>query len=198
MRHRAIALVLAAAAITLIAVPASAATEDISIVSPTKGFSPKTVKDPFGTTFRWTNEDSIGHTTTQDSPLALWDSGTIAADGRFSTTIDPAGTFAYHCSIHPGMTGKIKVPVQASPDSGGTSTSFTISVADAAAPSGFTYDVQKKKDDGSWKDWKTGITSASVTFDPKKAGTYRFRARLTRSSNDAHSGWSPSDSVDVS
>jgi plastocyanin len=198
MGRRSIAVALVALATASIAAPAMAGTEDISIVSVTTGFSPKTVKDPFGTTFRWTNEDSIGHTTTQDSPLKLWDSGTLSADETFSKTIDFAGTFGYHCSIHSGMTGTIRIPVSASPSSGTTSTSFAIAIAAAAAPDGFTFDVQKKKNDDSWQDWKTDISKKSLTFKPRSAGTYRFRARLTKTSNDAHSGWSPPDSVTVS
>jgi len=55
----------------------------------------------------WTNNDSIPHTTTSNA--SGWDSGTIQPGGQFSSTFSAAGTFAYHCNIHPGMTGTIVV-----------------------------------------------------------------------------------------
>jgi plastocyanin len=54
----------------------------------------------------WTNNDSIGHTVTAD-------------DGSFNSPVDPgktfsftftkAGTYTYHCSIHPTMKATIVV-----------------------------------------------------------------------------------------
>jgi plastocyanin len=38
-----------------------------------------------------------------------FDSGSLATDATFSQTFDAAGTFAYHCTIHPSMTGTITV-----------------------------------------------------------------------------------------
>jgi plastocyanin len=60
-----------------------------------------------GTTITWTNSDSVAHTSTSDAPG--WNSGVIAARGAFSTTFQTTGTFPYHCSIHPGMVGRVTV-----------------------------------------------------------------------------------------
>jgi plastocyanin len=55
----------------------------------------------------WTNRDVIAHTSTADG--GAWNSGTIAAGGTFSRTFTSAGSFPYHCAIHPGMIGTVTV-----------------------------------------------------------------------------------------
>jgi plastocyanin len=60
-----------------------------------------------GTMVTWTNADSISHTST--SNVNGFDSGTVAPGGRFSFTFQTAGTFPYHCAIHPGMVGTVVV-----------------------------------------------------------------------------------------
>jgi plastocyanin len=60
-----------------------------------------------GTTIAWTNNDSVAHTSTSDAPG--WNSGIIAPRATYSATFQTAGTFPYHCSIHPGMVGMLTV-----------------------------------------------------------------------------------------
>ena len=72
-----------------------------------RAFNPDALDVAVGTTVTWTNTDSISHTSTSDG--AGWNSGSIAPRGQFSTTFSNAGTFPYHCSIHPGMVGTIIV-----------------------------------------------------------------------------------------
>ena len=81
--------------------PASSAAVEISGFA----FSPSDVAVAKGATVTWTNKDSMGHTVTSGS----FDSGTIQNGGSYSFTFTQAGTYDYHCSIHPSMTGKIIV-----------------------------------------------------------------------------------------
>ncbi|HKH72088.1 MAG TPA: plastocyanin/azurin family copper-binding protein [Vicinamibacterales bacterium] len=60
-----------------------------------------------GTTVTWLNADATTHTSTSDA--AGWNSGNIAPGGRFSFAFQSAGTFQYHCAIHPGMVGTVVV-----------------------------------------------------------------------------------------
>jgi plastocyanin len=60
-----------------------------------------------GTTVTWTNADAVSHTSTSDA--SGWNSGTIPPGGRFSFAFQSAGTFAYRCTIHPGMVGTVVV-----------------------------------------------------------------------------------------
>ena len=70
-------------------------------------FSPATLNVQVGTTVIWTNNDSTTHTVTSES--GVFDSGNLATNATFSYTFNSAGTFAYHCSIHTSMTGKVVV-----------------------------------------------------------------------------------------
>ena len=75
-------------------------------------FIPATLTIKAGTTVTWTNNTAVGHTVTSDDGKSF-DSGManpIAAQGgTFSFTFTKAGTFAYHCEIHPFMKATIIV-----------------------------------------------------------------------------------------
>jgi len=72
-----------------------------------RAFAPDDLTVAVGTIVEWTNTDSISHTSTSDA--AGWNSGIIAPGGRFSFSFQTAGTFHYHCAIHPGMVGDVVV-----------------------------------------------------------------------------------------
>lgn len=74
------------------------------------GFNPATITVKVGTTVTWTNTASIAHTTTSDSGDAVsWDSSAMNPNTTFKFTFTKAGTYTYHCAIHPEMMGKIIV-----------------------------------------------------------------------------------------
>jgi len=80
----------------------------VSIVS--FGFNPASLTIKAGTTVTWTNTSTIGHTSTSDSGSAVsWDSGDLNSNGTFKFTFTKAGTYTYHCAIHPNMMGTIVV-----------------------------------------------------------------------------------------
>ncbi|HZU67730.1 MAG TPA: plastocyanin/azurin family copper-binding protein [Ktedonobacteraceae bacterium] len=70
-------------------------------------FSPTTLKIKVGTTVTWKNLTMVSHTSTSDT--GVWDSGIIAPGGKFSFKFTTAGTFTYHCNIHPFMKATIIV-----------------------------------------------------------------------------------------
>lgn len=72
-----------------------------------RAFAPPQLNVAPGTTVTWTNTDTVTHTSTSD--VAGWDSGALAPGGRFSFEFRTAGTFPYHCIIHPGMVGRVVV-----------------------------------------------------------------------------------------
>jgi plastocyanin len=85
-----------------------------SVVIPTgastlgnRAYNPDTINVAIGDTVTWTNTDSEAHTSTSDG--SVWNSGVVAAGGQFSTKFQNAGTFTYHCTIHPGMVGTVVV-----------------------------------------------------------------------------------------
>ena len=72
-----------------------------------RAYMPDELSVTTGTTVTWMNTDRTSHTSTSDE--AGWNSGTIAPGGRFMFTFQNAGTFRYHCTIHPGMVGTVVV-----------------------------------------------------------------------------------------
>lgn len=71
-------------------------------------FTPGTITVAVGDSVTWMNNAaSTSHTTTSDG--ALWNSGTLSPGQSFSFTFATAGTFTYHCNIHPQMLGSIVV-----------------------------------------------------------------------------------------
>src|SRR5690349_14125559 len=78
----------------------------VSIVSgaqslASRAYSPNPITVAVGTSVTWTNNDAIAHTVTSDS--RTFDSGVVGPGASFSMMFQTAGTFPYHCSIHPGM-----------------------------------------------------------------------------------------------
>jgi len=71
-------------------------------------FSPPDASVKVGQTVAWHNNDSQTHTATQDT--TGFDTGNITA-GATSTPIQmtTAGSFSYHCKLHPSMVGKLTV-----------------------------------------------------------------------------------------
>lgn len=78
----------------------------------TFAFQPSPIKISAGTAVTWTNEDDILHTVTageRGAADAAFDEDLDGPGSRATLTFDTPGTFAYHCSIHPGMDAAITV-----------------------------------------------------------------------------------------
>lgn len=70
-------------------------------------FNPSTITAKTNTTITWINKDAVDHTVTSND--GLFDSGALVKNGSYSYTFTTAGTYNYHCSIHPNMTGKVVI-----------------------------------------------------------------------------------------
>ncbi|HLX60317.1 MAG TPA: cupredoxin family copper-binding protein [Planctomycetota bacterium] len=66
-----------------------------------------------GDTVTWTNNDSVTHEPVSDT--GAFDTGPIAPGQSASFTFTSAGTYSYHCSIHPFMKGTVIVAAPAPP-----------------------------------------------------------------------------------
>jgi predicted lipoprotein with Yx(FWY)xxD motif/plastocyanin len=71
------------------------------------GFQPGTITVKVGATVTWTNTGAASHTVTADD--ASFDSGSLATGRTFQHTFTAAGTYSFHCKIHPSMTGTVVV-----------------------------------------------------------------------------------------
>jgi plastocyanin len=102
---------------TQAAAPKAASPASVRVTIQNFAFSPASLNVAVGTTVTWTNKDSAAHTVTSDSN-AWPDSGSLDTSKAFSFTFTKAGTFTYHCAIHPSMTATITVGGTSSGGSG--------------------------------------------------------------------------------
>jgi plastocyanin len=70
-------------------------------------FAPAVLNVAPGTVVTWVNGDEDPHTVT--ATAKAFHSAALDTGGRFSFTFTRPGEFAYFCSLHPHMTGKIVV-----------------------------------------------------------------------------------------
>lgn len=103
---------------TMNAAPTSSATSQPSATAPTTAaanavtiqnyaFSPSTITVKVGDSVTWTNQDSTAHTATADD--GSFDTGVLSQGASKTVTFSKAGTFPYHCSMHPYMKGTVVV-----------------------------------------------------------------------------------------
>ena len=97
-------LVLAVALLVPFGVHAHA--EEIKVTIDNFTFSPAELKVKVGDTVTWTNHDDIPHTVVSAGKFR---SKTMDTDNTFTFTFTSAGDYKYFCSLHPHMTGMIKV-----------------------------------------------------------------------------------------
>jgi plastocyanin len=69
-------------------------------------FAPAQLTVKVGTTVTWTNHDDIPHTVVSAGKFR---SKALDTDDSYSFTFTTAGDYQYFCSLHPHMTGMIKV-----------------------------------------------------------------------------------------
>src|SRR3954469_6676977 len=90
--------------------PTAAADVTISMVGDraAQSYSPNPTTVRTGQTVAWKNNDTAPHDATQDA--SRFATGVVNAGATSSPiTMSTAGTFTYHCTIHPGMVGTIVV-----------------------------------------------------------------------------------------
>ena len=112
---------LASAALIAIAACSSPATQpertfkanELQVIEPSGQeanwtYAPALLKVSKGSVVTIVNRGKEFHTVTSDDPGRLFDIS-IDADKTVTFTFDKVGTFAYHCGVHPQMTGVIQV-----------------------------------------------------------------------------------------
>src|SRR5579871_2546694 len=90
--------------------PDALAAEANTIAIDNYAFGPATMTVPVGTTVTWINNDSDIHSVAADDgdPVMFKSAGLDTGD-KYTFTFTKPGTYAYHCALHPHMTGKIVV-----------------------------------------------------------------------------------------
>lgn len=105
MKHRNLTLFLAQLLLFFAVTPLLAETVKVDIKD--FQFQPGKTTINLGDTVEWTNQDGAPHTSTSDK--GVWDSSTLKFGESFSEAFNKPGKFTYHCAIHPGMTGTVRV-----------------------------------------------------------------------------------------
>ena len=95
-----------AAALVLQLGGAEAHAETITVSIDNFTFSPAELKVKVADTITWTNHAAIPHAIV---PAGKFRSKTLDTADSFSFTFTAAGDYKYFCSLHPHMTGTIKV-----------------------------------------------------------------------------------------
>ncbi|MDX6414284.1 MAG: hypothetical protein QOH23_1694 [Gaiellaceae bacterium] len=169
------ALVFAAAAALLLALPSVAIGPAQEVNIEFSDYRPDQLDVLPGETVSWANVSERTHTVTSDT--GLFDSGDVLGGARFAFTFPTVGTYRYHCTIHPSITGEIdvrRVTLNGLPTAAlavGTKVTFDGRTADASTPvlvqrresgSAFkTVATATPAADGSWK----ATVAASATGD---------------------------------
>jgi plastocyanin len=130
-------------------------------VAPNYAPSPDTVTA--GQTVAWKNNDSITHNATDGGGISTGNVGSGATSAAIA--MNTVGTFVYHCTIHPGMTGTLVVKAAPLP-------TVTISIVGDLGSSSFSPNpdtvsvgqaVKWKNNDGSMT--HTATSNDGTTFD---------------------------------
>lgn len=96
----------AASAPTTAVTAASVSDNTVSIKE--MAFDPATITVKAGSIVRWVNRDSYIHSVVF-ADTGINPSGALSASQSFSVKFNTPGTYAYHCGIHPKMTGTVVV-----------------------------------------------------------------------------------------
>ena len=86
--------------------PGNAYAEPTTVTIDNFTFAPAELTVKVGTTVTWKNHDDIPHTVVSAGKFR---SKALDTDDSFSFTFTSAGDYSYFCSLHPHMTGMIKV-----------------------------------------------------------------------------------------
>jgi plastocyanin len=84
----------------------SAQAEETKVTIDNFTFAPAELKVKVGDTVTWTNHDDIPHTVVSAGKFR---SKTLDTDNSYSFTFTASGEYKYFCSLHPHMTGMVKV-----------------------------------------------------------------------------------------
>jgi plastocyanin len=131
-------------------------------------FQPASVEIATGGTVTWTNTGQAPHTVTADD--GSFDSGTLSPGATFSQTFATAGTFTYHCNIHPQMTATVIV--------GGPGGSGSDALSQAAPAQSTPQAADGGKQAKETKANKVPNTGVGTMAEPAQSGALALLAAL--------------------
>lgn len=169
--------------------PAGAATTVVSVQD--FSFTPAIVTVSLGRTVTWAFHSM--HTATSNQ--RFWDSGQRSS-GTYVVAFRDAGSYGYLCTMHPSMTGRVRVPMTRT---GSSTTGWRMRWSTRTSTlAARRFDVQYERvGTTSWTWFRRSTAKRSGLFNPSRHGSYLLRAR-TRNVGVGASGWSPATTVRIS
>lgn len=170
----------------LFAASAQAAVTHVHVAG--SAFDPAAAAIAVGDTVVWHNHDAFAHTVTSDDGR-FTSSGNLGTGASYSFTFTTAGTYAYHCAIHPTMRGSVAVagdgnaPPQisiASPAEGERVSGVVNVTGSASDADGDPITIEVQVDGGAWRA-ATGGGAWAFAWDASgaAAGEHTLRARAS-------------------
>jgi plastocyanin len=197
MRRVLAALTIAILVLPLVASPAGAGECLGSIQITDLGYTPETETASMpsfgGPLICWTNNGTTAHTATSNK--GFFDTGEIMAKGFEGVVLQGAGRYGYHCDLHEGITGVVKVRPRASATEATVGDEITLYIGTGEFK-GYNWDLQRKIGDGQWVTIRSAGGS-QVVVRPSRTGTFWYRARTRDFVADEVTGWSPARKVVV-
>jgi plastocyanin len=92
------------------ATAAAGATAAVTVTIKNFAYSPQPVQAKVGDVVAWKNDDSAPHSATMDDGSC--DTDTINSGSAAMLVFTAAGTYTYHCKIHPGQMKDVTVEVK--------------------------------------------------------------------------------------
>jgi uncharacterized repeat protein (TIGR01451 family) len=183
----------------VVAVSGAAATSYVGVTN--LGFSAPAPGVAMGNAVQWSFVGPGSHSATDNTTgLGLFpDTGLVAPVAFRQATFPAAGDYTF-TDTATGNTIKLNVPLTALPATGSTSTSFTLTWAAGAPPSGYSEDVQVTYPGTStWVTLYKSTTATSAAFVPNKGtGSYKFRCRFKQTTGSGASAYTTNATINVS
>jgi hypothetical protein len=156
------------------------------------GFAPGIAVGDIGLPISWTvASDATDHVVEDASRMGLFKSAVLGPGQSFLFTPPGAGT--YSILDEPTKSkGALEIQPDVNPTSGSQQTQFTLTWAVRSPPAGYVFQVEVARPSAGFVRWLGHTRSTAATFIPDAGvGTYSVRVRVERTSNGAHSNWSP-------
>jgi hypothetical protein len=155
-------------------------------------FTPSVAQVAPGQRVAFTNFGQVAHDAVDRTGLDLF--ATEVASPPDTVTIDPlpgAGRYAYYCTFHPEMRGRLDVPVTVNRGTVPRGVDVTVRWGVARAPADLVFDVQRRRPGTTgFQPWRTGVEAAATRWWPATSGTWAIRARVRNPQTADASAWS--------
>lgn len=83
--------------------------ETVTVTVKDMEFDPASVTIKPGDTVKWVWDASLPHDVVSDDGAPVAYNSELMTEGEYTFTYDDAGTYGYHCTPHPTMTGEVIV-----------------------------------------------------------------------------------------